>query len=129
MAQKKPTGSSSLDCDDRLITTCRTALGDSLRSVTYFTSDEYEQVYLRSDLEQDADLSSFTNYEWRGFGLIRDAYEGSELGDYEYTIRVFANGFLVRVTTEAEGVFVTTDGLTTKDFHEMATAVKQLLTQ
>ncbi|RKD88114.1 DUF7522 family protein [Halopiger aswanensis] len=112
---------------DRIVTTCRTAIGDSLRSVTYFTRDDYEQVYLREDLERDADLSTFIGHEWRGFKTAQTAYEGSELGDYNYTIRVFDNGFLVRVTSDRNGVFVTTDGLTMKDFEEVATAVNTFL--
>ncbi|ELY77500.1 DUF7522 family protein [Natrinema gari] len=112
---------------DRIVTTCRTAIGDSLRSVTYFTRDDYEQVYLREDLERDADLSTFIGHEWRGFKTTQAAYEGSELGAYDYTIRVFENGFLIRVTNDSEGVFVTTDGLTVKDFEEVATALDAFL--
>ncbi|RQG98814.1 DUF7522 family protein [Natrarchaeobius oligotrophus] len=112
---------------ERIETTCRTAIGDSLRSITYFTRDDYEQVYLRDDLERDADLSTFIGHEWRGFKTAQTAYEGTELGDYNYTIRVFDNGFLIRVTTDREGVFVTTDGLTVKDFEEVATALNSFL--
>lgn len=112
---------------DQIETTCRTAVGDSLRSVTYFTRDDFEQLYLREDLERDADLSTFIGHEWRGFKTTQTAYEGSELGDYQYTIRVFENGFLIRVTSEREGIFVTTDGLTIKDFEEVATAISTVL--
>ncbi|OIB57732.1 DUF7522 family protein [Natrialba sp. SSL1] len=112
---------------DRIVTTCRTAIGDSLRSVTYFTRDDYEQLYLREDLERDADLSTFIGHEWRGFKTVQTAYERSELGQYNYTIRVFDNGFLLRVTTESKGVIITTDGLTLKDFEEVATALDTVL--
>ncbi|ADD05827.1 uncharacterized protein Nmag_2262 [Natrialba magadii ATCC 43099] len=112
---------------ERIITTCRTAIGDSLRSVTYFTRDDYEQLYLREDLERDADLSTFIGHEWRGFKTVQTAYERSELGEYNYTIRVFDNGFLLRVTTERKGVIITTDGLTLKDFEEVATALDTVL--
>ncbi|WP_435359122.1 DUF7522 family protein [Haloarchaeobius sp. DFWS5] len=113
--------------EDRLVTACRTTVGDSLRSVTYFTRDDFGQLYLRSDLEQDADLSTFVGHEWREFKTTQAAYETSELGDYDYTIRKFQNGFLVRVTTEREGVFVTTDGLTLSNFDELAMAVRGVL--
>ena len=112
---------------DRVVTTARTAVGDSLRSVTYFTRDDYEQLYLRDDLERDADLSTFIGHEWRGFKVAQSAYAGSELGEYRYTIRVFDNGFLIRITSDREGVFVTTDGLTIKDFEETATAISSVL--
>ncbi|WP_293027315.1 hypothetical protein [Natronococcus sp.] len=121
------TGLLNAEIADQIETTCRTAIGDSLRSVTYFTRDDYEQLYLRGDLERDADLSTFIGHEWRGFKTAQTAYQQSELGDYNYTIRVFDNGFLIRVTNDREGVFVTTDGLTIKDFEEVATAVEAVL--
>ncbi len=115
------------ELSNRIVTTARTAIGDSLRSVTYFTRDDFEQLYLREDLERDADLTSFIGHEWRGFKTTQTAYEGSELGNYRYTIRVFDNGFLIRVTSDREGIFVTTDGLTIKDFEEVAVAIKSVL--
>ncbi len=112
---------------DHILRTSRTATGDSLRSVTYFTRDDFEQLYLRSDLEQDADLSTFIGTEWRGFRITEDAYRGSELGDYSYTIRVFDHGYLVRLTTVREGVLVTTDGITMQDFEALAGAIGSML--
>ncbi|WP_101297652.1 DUF7522 family protein [Halegenticoccus soli] len=112
---------------DRLTRTCRTAAGDSLRSLTYFNRFDYEQVYLREDLEQDADLNSFIGNEWHDFKTTQDAYRGSELGDYRYTIRVFENGYLVRITIEDSGVFVTTDGITMQDFEALSAAVTEVL--
>ncbi|KAB1196496.1 MULTISPECIES: hypothetical protein [Haloferax] len=112
--------------ESELVSACRTAIGDQLRSITYFTKDRYEQIYLRSDLEADADLAGFVDYESWGFDA-HTAYSGSELGNYRFTIRVFDNGFLVRVTTPDKGVFLTTDGLTMHDFNEVATALRSLL--
>ncbi len=112
---------------DHIVRTARTAVGDSLRSATYFTRDDFEQLYLREDLASDADLSTFIGNEWRGFRITEDAYRGSELGDYDYTIRVFDRGYLVRVTTDREGVFVTTDGLSMQDFEALATAIGEVL--
>ena len=117
----------SPEAADQIVSTSRAAIGDSLRSVTYFTRDDFEQVYLREDLERDADLSTFIGHEWRGFKTTQTAYEGSELGNYRYTIRVFENGFLVRVTSDRDGVFVTTDGLTMNDFEAVATALNAVL--
>lgn len=115
------------DTADRIVRTCRTAVGDSLRSITYFTRDDFEQLYLREDLDRDADLTTFVGHEWREFKTTQDAYVGSELGEYQYTIRIFENGYLIRVTTESRGVFVTTDGLQMRDFDELATAVRDVL--
>ncbi|MDG5777080.1 hypothetical protein VB773_21215 [Haloarculaceae archaeon H-GB2-1] len=126
-----PEQTTVLDERDReeLISATRTTIGDQLRSITYFTDDgTFEQVYLRSDLEADADLTGFVDYEQLGFGA-RTAYRASELGEYRFTIRVFERGFLVRVTSGDVGVFLTTDGLTVQDFEEVATAVGKLLAQ
>jgi hypothetical protein len=112
---------------DRLVTLCRTAIGDNLRSVTYFTRDDYDQLYLRSDLARDADLATFVGYEWRDFKTTRDAYVDSELGDYRYTVRAFDNGYLTRVTVGDHGVFVTTDGLTIRRSEEVAETLASLL--
>ena len=112
---------------DLITRTCRTAIGDSLRSVTYFTRDDYDQLYLREDLEQDADLTSFIGHEWHDFKTAQAAYEGTELGSYDYTIRAFDNGYLVRVTDDREGVFVTTDGLTMQDFENVAGSIEEVL--
>ncbi|WP_416839527.1 hypothetical protein [Haloferax sp. DFSO52] len=115
------------EAQEKLISTCRTAAGDSLRSLTYFNRFDYLQVYLRGDLEQEADLNSFIGNEWHDFKMTQDAYRGSELGDYQYTIRVFENGYLVRITLEDIGVFVTTDGITMQDFEALRTAVTSIL--
>jgi len=115
------------DTADRIVRTCRTAVGDSLRSITYFTRDDFEQLYLREDLDRDADLTTFVGHEWREFKTTQDAYVGSELGAYRYTIRTFENGYLIRVTTNSRGVFVTTDGLQMRDFDELASAIRNVL--
>ncbi|MFB6133056.1 MAG: hypothetical protein ABEJ44_06600 [Halanaeroarchaeum sp.] len=115
------------DAREQLVSTCRTSIGDSLRSLTYFTRTDYEQLYLRGDLEQDADLSTFIGHEWRDYEQTQDSYGNSELGEYRYTIRTFENGFLLRVTTTNEGVFLTTDGLTIQQFDKVATAVRRTL--
>lgn len=112
---------------DSLTALCRTAIGDSLRSITYFTRNDFEQLYLRDDLEQDADLMGFIGNEWQDFKTTQSAYEGTELGDYEFTIRVFENGYLVRVTTDTEGVFATADSLTLQAYEDAATAIAEVL--
>ena len=114
---------------EQLTTLCRTAIGDHLRSVTYFTRDDYEQVYLRDDLEADADLTTFIGNEWYGFQVTEGSYADTELGAYRYTIRVFENGYLVRYTTDHDGVFLTTDGLTTRRFDEVTAALREVLTE
>ncbi|MFC6974158.1 hypothetical protein ACFQL1_04905 [Halomicroarcula sp. GCM10025709] len=112
---------------DSIVTTARTATGDSLRSVTYFTRANYEQLYLRGDLEQDADLNDFVGHEWQGYKQTENAYQESELGDYRFTVRAFENGYLLRVATERQGVLITTDGLSMNSYEEIADAIDKLL--
>jgi hypothetical protein len=111
---------------ERIERACRTAVGDSLRSITYYTADDFEQLYLRSDLDSDADLAGFVDHESVGF-RAKTAYRGSELGEYRYTVRAFENGYLTRVTVDRHGVFVTTDGLTMRRSEDVAEALRSVL--
>lgn len=109
-----------------LVSACRTAVGDQLRSVTYFTPDHHRQLYLRDDLERDADLSAFAATEQAGFSS-QEAYADSELGAYGFTIRAFENGYVTRVIEGRRGVFVTTDPMTMARFRDVAAAVESVL--
>ncbi|MFB6124344.1 MAG: hypothetical protein ABEJ59_00095 [Halanaeroarchaeum sp.] len=111
---------------DQITSAGRTAAGDDVRSITYFTRDDYEQLYLRSDLHQDADLGAFVKHETLGFGAAED-YEGSELGDYHFTVRRFDNGFLTRVIRGDHGVFVTLDSLTINRSEEIGATLQEIL--
>ena len=111
---------------DELVSACRTSAGDRLRSVTHFTSKGYDQLYLRDDLERDADLDSMVSAERDGFAS-REAYDGSELGGYEFTIRAFEHGYVTRVIAGDRGVFVTTDRMSLTRFEDVASAVEPLL--
>ena len=117
----------SEDFAEDIVTTARTATGDSLRSVTYFTRSDYDQLYLRDDLERDADLSTFVGHEWRGYRETQNAYENSELGSYSFTVRAFKNGYLLRVAADRRGVLITTDGLSMQSYEEIAEALDRLL--
>lgn len=112
---------------ENIVTTARTATGDSLRSVTYMTRSDFDQLYLREDLEQDADLNTFVGHEWRGYRETQNAYQNSELGQCKFTVRGFENGYLLRVATERRGVIITTDGLSMQSYEEIAEALKRML--
>jgi len=119
----------SLSDADRetLVSTARTTVGDELRSITYFDeADVIEQVYLRSDLESDADLVGFADTERLGFRAQTD-YGNSELGHYECTIRVFEHGYLTRVIDGDHGAFVTTDSMDLDRFEELGVALRGAL--
>lgn len=111
---------------EELVTTSRTVVGDELRSVTYFTMDTVEQLYLRADLEAEADLVGFADTERLGF-QSQTEYENTELGDYQFTIRVFEDGYLTRVIVGDNAVFVTTDSMVRDRFEELAVALKAVL--
>jgi len=119
----------SLSDADRetLVSTARTTVGDELRSITYFDeADVIEQVYLRSDLESDADLVGFADTERLGFRAQTD-YGDSELGHYECTIRVFEHGYLTRVIDGGHGAFVTTDSMDLDRFEELGVSLRGAL--
>jgi len=111
---------------DELLSAARTATGDELRSLTYFTRDDIEQLYLRSDLSQTADLVGFAENERKGFHA-QSLYANSELGDYVFTVRVFENGYLTRVIANDHGVWVTTDSMEIDRFEELSSALASIL--
>jgi hypothetical protein len=111
---------------EELVRTARTVVGDELRSLTHFTEETVDQLYLRSDLDPEADLTGFAETERLGFRSQWD-YGASELGDYRFTIRVFDHGYLTRVIVGDHGVFVTTDSLARTRFEELAAAIKGVL--
>lgn len=111
---------------DELISVSRTAVGDELRSVTYFTDDDFEQLYLRSDLDRTADLTGFAEIERVGFRADQ-LYRNTQLGAYRATIRLFEHGYLTRVIDGDQGVWVTTDSMSMERFEELSTAIKATL--
>ena len=111
---------------DELKSTCRTAVGDELRSITYFTEDGEEQIYLREDLESDADLVGFADNERLGF-RSQSVYKETELGEHRFIIRVFDHGYLTRVIADDRGAFVTTDEMPMNRFEELAKSIETVL--
>lgn len=118
----------SEDVEEKLVSAARTTVGEELRSVAYFTSETVQQVYLRDDLEQGADLIGFAEEERLGF-RSQQAYRDTELGEYQFTIRVFDHGYLTRVITGTQGVWVTTDQMSIDRFEELGTALDSILDQ
>ncbi len=116
----------SSELREKLVSVCRTAVGDEIRSVTYFTDDDVEQAYLRADLDQTADLVGFAEIERTGFHA-GEMYEGSQLGEYQATVRMFEHGYLTRVVVDRVGVWVTTDIMSMDRFEELSTALKAVL--
>lgn len=111
---------------DELVSAARATVGDELRSVTYFSATDLEQLYLRDDLERSADLVGFAETERLGFRSQLD-YDGTELGPYAFTIRVFERGYLTRVIVGDHGVWVTTDAMPIDRFEELGSALAGVL--
>ncbi|GAB3668567.1 DUF7522 family protein [Halopiger thermotolerans] len=113
---------------EMLVRACRTAIGEHLRSIVYFTPNEFKQIYLRDDLRAEADIKTFVENERAGFDR-QETYTGSELGKYQYTIHGFDDGFLLRVVADDRAVFVTTDQLSINRFEEAVTAIHNALVE
>lgn len=126
---------------DGIVSICRTGIGDSLRSIIYFTPDEFELLYLRQDLYDNEDRAReakarFVENERLGFDS-RETYNtlaaepGSEpdIGEYEFTVRVFSEGFVSRVLVGNEGIILTTDSIDMRDFETVVIALRVLLAE
>jgi hypothetical protein len=111
---------------EELVEAARRVVGNDLRSVTYLTQDTVEQLYLRDYLEADADLESFAEAERSGFD-DRMEYKGTELGPFQFTIRVFKRGYLVRAIADGHGAFVTLDAVDREQFDELGEALLAVL--
>jgi len=125
---------------DAVVRTVRTSLGDSLRSVVYFTPAEFDVLYVRSDLagsptDDRARRSQLVDIETVGFAeapvrsAVSAASERASIGDYGFTVRFHEDGFVVRVLHGDAGVLFTTDSMDVTAFEDAATAVRGLLTE
>lgn len=127
--------------EEELVTLCRTAVGDALRSVIHFTAEESELLYLRSDLYGDdrrralevkaslvererVGLEATERYEPHAAGAGSDPV----LGDYEFTVRVFSDGYVCRVIVDNHGLLLTAEDLDIDRIEEVAVALRGLVT-
>jgi hypothetical protein len=125
---------------DELVRLCRTTVGDSLRSVIHFTRDDSKLLYLRSDLygndrrralEVKASLieservgfTPYEHYEPHSAGAGSDPVRG----DYEFTVRVFTDGFVCRIIVADDGLLLTAEELDVDRVEEVAIALRGLL--
>jgi hypothetical protein len=124
-----------------IISICRTAVGDALRSVIHFTRDDSELLYLRKDLygndrrralEVKASLieservgfTSHERYEPHSAGAGSDPVRGT----YEFTVRVFTDGFVCRIIVGAHGLLLTAEEIDVSQVEEVAVALRGLVT-
>ena len=126
------------DLADSVVSTARTTIGDTLRSVIYFTPDEMDLLYVRSDLYESRSgameaKSRLVEFERVGFAEapVRTAlsvpdHPGS-IGPYDFTVRFHDDGFVVRVLADHAGVILTSDDIDVDAFEDAAVAMTRLL--
>lgn len=124
----------------QIVSLCRTTVGDSLRSVVHFTREESELLYLRADLygedrrrtlevkativeSERVGFSASEGYEPHTRGEVRDP----ERGDYEFTVRVFADGYVCRVIVGDHGLLLTAEDVELDRIEEVAVALRGLV--
>ena len=125
---------------DGVVSAARTSLGDTLRSVVYFTPSAFDVLYTRRDLYGSAERtaeakSQLVEFERTGFaeGPVRTALArmegGSDIGEYELTVRFHDDGFVVRIIQGDAGVLFTTDDMDVTAFEDAASAIRKLLAE
>jgi hypothetical protein len=128
--------------EDEIVSICRTAVGDALRSVIHFTRTESELLYLRRDLagadrrrtlEVKATLVEHERVGFTPHETYRPQWAGAgsdpALGDYEFTVRVFTDGYVCRIITGAHGLLLTAEELDVDRVEEVAIALRGLLAE
>jgi len=128
--------------DDRraesILSATRTSLGDSLRSVVYFTPSSFDLLYVRSDLyssheEARERKAKLVQLERVGFAErpirtnIAHSDDGPDIGPYNFTVRFHEDGFVVRVLRGDAGVLFTTDSMDARAFREAVSAIRGVL--
>jgi len=129
----------SSDVADQLVTAARTSLGDTLRSVVFFTPSAFDVLYVRTDLYETPEAAreakaQLVDMESVGFAEapLRDAVSGDEratIGPYEFTVRFHDDGFVTRVIHGDVGVLLTTDGMDVRAFEEAVTSIETILAE
>jgi hypothetical protein len=125
---------------DSLVSAVRTSLGDTLRSVVYFTPSAFDVLYTRRDLYDSTERamaakSQLVEFERTGFaeGPVRTMLAGMEggadIGAYEFTVRFHEDGFVVRIIRGDAGVLFTADSMDVTAFADAASAVRGLLSE
>jgi len=123
---------------DSVVSAARTSLGDTLRSVIYFTPSGMDLLYVRQDLYESRQRaleakSMLVEYERVGFAEapVRTALAAPQaresIGPYDFTVRFHEDGFVVRILGNDDGVLFTTDSMDVRAFEEAAIAIRRLL--
>jgi hypothetical protein len=123
---------------DGLVSAARTSLGDTLRSVVYFTPSRFDVLYVRQDLYDSPEAareakSRLVDFERVGFAEapVRTAIstddDASGIGPYAFTVRFHEDGFVVRILGGDAGVVLTTDAMNVTAFEDVAGSIRALV--
>ena len=123
---------------DSIVSAARTTIGDTLRSVVYFTRSEMDVLYVRQDLYETRSgameaKSRLVEFERLGFdeGPVRTALSVPDhpesIGPYDFTVRFHEDGYVVRILVDDAGVIVTSDEIDIEQFEDAAVAITRLL--
>ena len=123
---------------DSVVSAARTSLGDTLRSVVYFTPSGFDVLYVRQDLYSSEDAAreakaQLVDLERVGFAeepvrtTLAHREAGSDIGQYEFTVRFHENGFVVRVIQDDAGVLFTADSMDVSAFEDGISAIRGVL--
>lgn len=138
MNQTRFTTDISAGLTDALVSAARTSLSDSLRSGIYFTPESFDVLYTRADLYDSeaaarAANAALVEFEVAGFAEapVRSAASAAEvpstIGPYEFTVRFYKHGFVVRMLGDETGVILTTDNMDVNAFTDAGSAIRSLL--
>lgn len=123
---------------ESVVTTVRTGLGDTLRSVIVFSPSGFDILYIRADLYESSEQvreakGQLVEFERVGFAeapvrtAIAETESQATIGPYAFTVRFHEEGFVVRQIVDDVGVLFTTDSMDVRAFNETAVAIGSLL--
>jgi hypothetical protein len=137
MADQPLTTDIDAELVEAVTSAARTSLGDTLRSVVYFTPSSFDVLYVRQDLYESPAAATeakgpLVDMERVGFAEapVRSALPSespSSIGAYEFTVRFHSDGFVVRILEQDVGVLLTVDSMDVAAFEDATSAISKLL--
>jgi len=123
---------------ETILSATRTSLGDTLRSVVYFTPSSFDLLYVRQDLYSSDETArdrkrQLVQLERVGFAEqsvrteIAHRDDVPDIGPYSFTLRFHDDGFVVRVIEGDAGVLFTADSMDISSFREAVSAIRGVL--
>ncbi|WP_340102208.1 DUF7522 family protein [Salinibaculum salinum] len=123
---------------EQIFSTTRTSLGETLRSVVYFTPSSFDLLYVRQDLYPSDEAAQdrkaqLVQLEQVGFAErsarteIAHSDDGRDIGPYNFTVRFHDLRFVVRVLEGDAGVLFTADSMDVSSFREAVSAIRGVI--